>query len=129
MWIKEKSSREYHVVCNGKTNPPKLKRSILKKHYRDNFIIAFSEGVSNSLLQQPRPVLIIYTYINSCSLTLAHVWILLIADNKFENNRCYKEHFTKRLSSSKLLSLVISSCTLADPFLDRKVLFMLARKF
>ena len=28
MWIKEKFSREYHVVCNGKTNRPSEKRSI-----------------------------------------------------------------------------------------------------
>ena len=28
MWIKEKFTREYHVVCNGKTNRPSEKRSI-----------------------------------------------------------------------------------------------------
>ena len=32
MWIKEKFSREYHVVCNGKTNHPCEKRSITAKN-------------------------------------------------------------------------------------------------
>ena len=29
MWIKEKFSREYHVVCNGKTNRPSEKDLLL----------------------------------------------------------------------------------------------------
>ena len=35
MWIKEKFSREYHVVCNGKTNRPSEKGLLIayKKGY------------------------------------------------------------------------------------------------
>ena len=36
MWIKEKFSREYHVVCNGKTNRPSEKGLLIayKKGYK-----------------------------------------------------------------------------------------------
>ena len=35
MWIKEKLSREYHVVCNGKTNRPSEKGLLLDEVEHD----------------------------------------------------------------------------------------------
>ena len=43
MWIKEKFSREYHVVCNGKTDRPSEKGLLTKKDTKSRIEVFASE--------------------------------------------------------------------------------------